>query len=369
MTVQSRTATVHMTAPTAGAGRRLSRRGAVALVVTSACLAALAVVAALTSGDPRQGGRSQAGPAPSTASAPTSERPAAGGAPSGPGATPPAPDGPQNPPPATGTSNGIGGGDGATGGSGGAGGAGGAAGGPGSAGGTGGSGNGGGTGRSGGGSAGGATGGSGAAGAAGGSGGGAGGGAAVGGVGGGGTGAVNGGTGPGGGGTQVVPPPAQQPAWTSPPAPATVRPSTSAATPVATPTQPSTGWTGGYRSVIPQGKAVNLGNPSSPAVSEWGATETFGWYGKADDGSEIAGYKDAAAFLPSDAPATRDACLAVANRFTSGYAPHGFAPGDRVCVFTAKNSNALITVVDNTAVARRSDGQLTVDVLYGPAGL
>ncbi|MFD0350435.1 hypothetical protein ACFQ0M_39275 [Kitasatospora aburaviensis] len=62
-------------------------------------------------------------------------------------------------------------------------------------------------------------------------------------------------------------------------------------------------------------------------MSKWdGPNETFGWYGKADDGSEIAGYKDAAAFLPSDAPATRDACLAVTNRFTSGYAPHGFAP-------------------------------------------
>ncbi|WP_395293081.1 hypothetical protein ACF9IK_05360 [Kitasatospora hibisci] len=214
MTVQSETATVNVAAPPAPlAGRRLSRRGVVTLVVTSVCLAVLVAVAAPTSGDPRQDGRSQA--ATSTASA----------------AEPPT---------------------------------------------------------------------------------------------------VAGGTPPG----------------------------------------RSTGWTGGYRTVIPQGTAVDLGNQSSPAVPKWeGPNETFGWYGKADDGSEIAGYKDAAAFLPSDAPATRDACLAVTDRFTSGYAPHGFAPGDRACVFTAKNSNALITVVANTAVARGFDGQLTVDVLYGPAGL
>ncbi|MER8183028.1 hypothetical protein [Kitasatospora sp. NPDC094015] len=143
------------------------------------------------------------------------------------------------------------------------------------------------------------------------------------------------------------------------------RPAVSAA-PSPTPV-PAGEWSGGFHTALQQNGTIDLGNPDpQPDTTDWSPYTTFGWYGKGQDGHEQVAFKgQSAAFLPAGQPATHAACLGQ-GRFspTSGFAPQGFDPGTRVCVFSGR-SDALMTITGNTAGRGTGDaGVLTFDVLY-----
>ncbi|MER5865885.1 hypothetical protein [Kitasatospora sp. NPDC002040] len=167
---------------------------------------------------------------------------------------------------------------------------------------------------------------------------------------------------------------------TQPPSPGTTRSTTApppppSPVPSPTPTQVAVAeWTGGpYRITLQRGQHLDTGTPGPDHAvgdAEWSPRTTFGWTGKTDKGSEYAAIKgvwNAGAYLDPGQPPTHAACMAQ-PRFSvpDGVAPRGFEPGDRVCLFT-QNSDALLTVLGNTAAAGVWEGgELTVEVRYGP---
>ncbi|MFJ1703446.1 hypothetical protein [Kitasatospora sp. NPDC088346] len=130
-------------------------------------------------------------------------------------------------------------------------------------------------------------------------------------------------------------------------------------------------WSGGYHWVLPADHGIDLDDPvpDHGDTTAWTADTLSGWYGKGGDGHEQVGFKDgSAAFLAAGQPATHAACLAARPVFSpvGGFAPQGFDPGTRICVFTSR-ADALLSVSANTAVpGQQHTGELTFEVLYGP---